>query len=134
MTLFSQVTGLPVEAVGGGRLGAVRSLVVDVASGRVTHARVRRGRLRRDAVVAWTGLRATAHGLRATRPTTDAPATPDLIGTEALTERGEEHGTVLDAEFDPLTGRLDTVLTTHGTVPASHLLGLGTHALIVEDA
>ncbi|MFI9727057.1 PRC-barrel domain-containing protein [Streptomyces sp. NPDC102359] len=136
--LFSEVCGLPVAGADGVRLGAVRSLTVDAASGRVTHARIGRGRWRRDTVVAWDDLRAAGPGLLAVRPAAGpahrVPARRELLGSEVLTECGEEHGTVLDAAFDPSTGRLDAVLTSLGEVGADRLLGLGDHALVVRDA
>ncbi|MEU1079006.1 PRC-barrel domain-containing protein [Streptomyces sp. NPDC005908] len=135
--LFSEVCGLPVAGADGARLGAVRSLTVDAASGRVTHARIGRGRWRRDTVVAWDDLRARGPGLLAVRPAAGparVPARRELLGSEVLTECGEEHGTVLDAAFDPSTGRLDAVLTSRGEVSAERLLGLGDHALVVRDA
>ncbi|MFI8204043.1 PRC-barrel domain-containing protein [Streptomyces sp. NPDC085937] len=136
-TLFSEVCGLPVAGADGARLGAVRSLTVDLASGRVTHVRIGRGRWRRDTVVAWDDLRASGPGLLTVRPAAGparVPAPRELLGSEVLTECGEEHGTVLDAAFDPSTGRLDAVLTTRGEVSADRLLGLGDHALVVRDA
>ncbi|MGY0065583.1 PRC-barrel domain-containing protein [Streptomyces sp. QTS137] len=134
--LFSRVRGLPVLTPGEGlRLGVVRTLTVDVASGTVTHVRVRRGRLRREIAPAWGALDAVGPDMLIAVPSS-APATApphhELIGRRVLTEDGEERGTVLDAAFDPLTARIEAVLTTIGELPAERLLGLGDHALVVR--
>ncbi|GAA3506218.1 hypothetical protein GCM10019016_133330 [Streptomyces prasinosporus] len=134
--LFSRVRGLPVLAPGhGGRLGTVRALTVDAASGRVTHVRVRRGWPRGETVIALGAVDAVGpDGLVVRAPGGRPPRTPhrDLLGSRVLTECGEERGTVLDAAFDPADGRIEAVLTTSGEVPASRLLGLGDHALVVR--
>ncbi|CAM5742873.1 PRC-barrel domain-containing protein [Streptomyces hirsutus] len=39
---------------------------------------------------------------------------------------------MLDAAFDPLTARIEAILTTIGELPAERLLGLGGHALVVR--
>lgn len=136
--LFSTVRGLPVLPVGGAgprRPGVVRALTVDAASGRVTHVRVRRGRLRREAVPAWDALDAGPDLLLVHRTGGPAGAPPHraLLGSRVLTERGEERGTVLDAAFDPDGGRIEAVLTTFGELPADRLLGLGDHALVIRS-
>ncbi|MBT3155126.1 PRC-barrel domain containing protein [Streptomyces sp. CHD11] len=139
--LFSRVRGLPVLTPGGdGRVGVVRSLSVDGAPWRVTHVVVARGRLHRSARVAWDALRAAGPGTLVVRGTggrsgggpgkvTDHH---ELVGSRVLTECGEERGTVLDAAFDPVDGRIEAVLTTAGEVPPDRLLGLGDHALVTR--
>ncbi|MFD6327382.1 PRC-barrel domain-containing protein [Streptomyces sp. NPDC058442] len=135
--LFSRVRGLPVLAPGdGNRLGIVRALTVDAASGTVTHVRIRSGRLRRETVLAWADLDAAGPDMLIARPPSSTSAEPpphhDLLGSRVLTEDGEERGTVLDAAFDPLTARIEAVLTTRGELPADRLLGLGDHALVIR--
>ncbi|WSD04807.1 PRC-barrel domain-containing protein [Streptomyces hirsutus] len=136
MMLFSRLRGLPVLTPGEGvRLGVVRALTVDAASGTVTHVRVRRGRLRGDAALAWDALDAVAPDMLIAAPSSVlavAPPHHDLLGRRVLTEDGEERGTVLDAAFDPLTARIEAILTTIGELPAERLLGLGGHALVVR--
>ncbi|MEV6122565.1 PRC-barrel domain-containing protein [Streptomyces sp. NPDC052077] len=138
MRLFSEVRGLPVVARGGGpRLGTVASLAVDAASGTVTHLRFRAGRLRRAVAVPWAAVAVAGPGAVELRPGAAAdPAPPGhtLLGRRVLTDRGDGRGTVLDAAFDPETGRLIAVLTTRGELPAHRLLGLGDHALVVRAA
>ncbi|MGW5214928.1 PRC-barrel domain-containing protein [Streptomyces sp. NPDC004051] len=135
--LFSRMRGLPVLARGdGSRLGTVRALTVDAASGTVTHVRVRSGRLHRETVLAWEDVDAAGPGMLIGLPPSSASAEPpphhDLLGSRVLTEDGEERGTVLDAAFDPLTARIEAVLTTRGELPAERLLGLGDHALVIR--
>ncbi|WP_431995548.1 PRC-barrel domain-containing protein [Streptomyces griseoflavus] len=134
--LFSRVRGLPVLTPGdAGRVGVVRALTVGAAPWRVASVRIARGRLRRDAVVAWSALGAAGPDLLTARSAEDSdPVTAhhELVGSRVLTECGEERGTVLDAAFDPLTGRIEAVLTTSGELTPDRLLGLGDHALVVR--
>ncbi|MDT0396103.1 MULTISPECIES: PRC-barrel domain-containing protein [Streptomyces] len=136
MMLFSRVRGLPVLTLGDAdRVGVVRALTVDAGSGEVTHVRIRRGRMRKEAVVAWDALGAVGPDLLIARPAGDPSGVPphhDLVGSRVLTECGEERGTVLDAAFDPATARIEAVLTTRGELPAGRLLGLGDHALVIR--
>ncbi|WP_345943476.1 PRC-barrel domain-containing protein [Streptomyces sp. SID8352] len=110
MRLLSEVRGLPVVVRGGGpRLGTVASLAVDAASGTVTHLRFRAGRLRRTVAVPWAAVAVAGPGAVELRPGAAAdPAPPrhTLLGRRVLTDRGDGRGTVLDAAFDPETGRL----------------------------
>lgn len=136
MMLFSRVRGLPVLTPGdAGRVGVVRALTVGGAPWRVTSVRIARGRLRRDAVVPWSTLGATGPDLLIARSgggAGPAPADHELVGSRVLTECGEERGTVLDAAFDPVTARIEAVLTTSGELPSDRMLGLGDHALVVR--
>jgi sporulation protein YlmC with PRC-barrel domain len=135
--LFSWMRGLPVLTLGDASLvGVVRAVTVDVASARVTHVRIRRGRLRREAVLAWEALDAVGPDMlivRSPAGPAEAPPHRDLLGSRVLTECGEERGTVLDAAFDPVGGRVEAVLTTFGELPADRLLGLGDHALVIRS-
>ncbi len=135
--LFTEVRGLPVVPPGGdGPLGTVTSLTVDIASGAVSHVRLRGGRFRRETVLPWDAVHTIDPTVVRVRPPTSAPnaVAPhhDLLGHRILTEAGTEHGTVLDAAFDPETGRVLAVFTTRGEVPPGHLLGLGDHALVIR--
>ncbi|MFI9825023.1 PRC-barrel domain-containing protein [Streptomyces sp. NPDC052013] len=138
MILFSRVRGLPVVTDGeAGRLGVVRDLTVDAAAGAVTRLRVRRGRLRGEAAPAWQDVIAVRADRLVVRPgagedTAEGPSHHDLLGRRVLTETGEERGTVLDAAFDPVTGRIETIRTTLAELPADRMLGLGDHALVVR--
>jgi sporulation protein YlmC with PRC-barrel domain len=135
--LFSWMRGLPVLTLGDASLvGVVRAVTADVASARVTHVRIRRGRLRREAVLAWEALDAVGPDMlivRSPAGPAEAPPHRDLLGSRVLTECGEERGTALDAAFDPVGGRVEAVLTTFGELPADRLLGLGDHALVIRS-
>ncbi|GGX01308.1 hypothetical protein GCM10010297_23650 [Streptomyces malachitofuscus] len=137
MMLFSRVRGLPVLTPGDAdRVGEVRGLTVDGAPWRVTHVRIGRGRLRKGAVVAWSALRAAGPDMLVVRSAggpDEVPPHRELLGSRVLTECGEERGTVLDAAFDPVTARIEAVLTTRGELPPDRLLGLGDHALVVRS-
>jgi sporulation protein YlmC with PRC-barrel domain len=134
--LFTEVRGLPVlPRGGGGPLGTVTSLAVDVASGAVSHVRFRDGRFRRETVLAWDAVRAIGPGaVRVGDAAAPDPVPPrhELLGHRVLSDAGTAHGTVLDAAFDPGTGRILAVFTTRGEVTADRLLGLGDHALVVR--
>lgn len=136
MILFSRVRGLPVTVAGErGRSGVVAALTVDSAAGAITHVRVRRGLLHGETVLAWADVAAVGpDGLVVRSPAGPAEPPPhrDLPGSRVLTDTGEERGTVLDAAFDPVTGRIEAVLTSLGEFPADRLLGLGDHALVVR--
>lgn len=136
MMLFSRVRGLPVLLPGGaGRVGVVRALTVAGAPWRVTYVRMARGRLRRDAVVAWAALGTAGPGMLVARSAggpDEVPLHHELVGSRVLTECGEERGTVLDAAFDPVTARVEVVLTTLGELSPDRLLGLGDHALVIR--
>ncbi|MFH8976973.1 PRC-barrel domain-containing protein [Streptomyces sp. NPDC017890] len=136
MMLFTEVRGLPVvPPAESGPLGTVTSLAVDIASGAVSHVRLRGGRLRRESALPWDAVRAVGPGavrVRSAAAPDTVPPRHDLLGRRVLTETGSGHGTVLDVAFDPGTGRLLAVFTTRGEVPADRLLGLGDHALIVR--
>ncbi|MFE9346112.1 hypothetical protein [Streptomyces olivaceus] len=136
MMLFSEARGLPVTAPGvAGPLGTVTSLGVDAASARVSHVRLRAGRLRRETVLPWDSVLTAGPGavrVRAPAPLEQAPPRRELLGHRVLTDTGTEHGTVLDAAFDPATGRLLALFTSRGELPPARLLGLGDHALVVR--
>jgi sporulation protein YlmC with PRC-barrel domain len=58
----------------------------------------------------------------------------ELVGKRALTERGNELGTVDDLTFDPETGALeDLVVGTHH-IPAGALLSSGSYAAILDES
>ncbi|MEV5439280.1 PRC-barrel domain-containing protein [Streptomyces sp. NPDC052682] len=135
MMLFSQARGLPVVTLtDADELGVVRSLIVDAASGAVTHVQVRGRRPRKETVLPWDALHAVGPDavlVRSAAPV-GLPPQHELLGRRVLTEAGDAHGTVQDAVFDPATGRVQAVRTTLGELPADRLLGLGDYALVVR--
>ncbi|MDI6515196.1 hypothetical protein ACFWQ6_35580 [Streptomyces coelicoflavus] len=142
MMLFTEVRGLPVlapEPVGGGPLGTVSSLTVDIGSGSgsVSHVRFRDGRFGREKALPWDAVDTVGPGavrLRSAAVLETLPSHHDLLGRRVLVETGTEHGTVLDVAFDTRTARLLALFTTRGELPAGRLLGLGGYALVVRAA
>ncbi|MGW8064186.1 hypothetical protein ACVV2G_18400 [Streptomyces ziwulingensis] len=141
MMLFTEVRGLPVlPQAAAGPLGTVASLTVDVATGRVSHVRLRRRfrfrfRFRKETVLSWEAVQAVGPGavrLRSAGALDQVPPGHDMLGRQVLTDAGAGHGTVLDVAFVPETGRILAVFTTRGEVVAGRLLGLGDHALVVR--
>jgi len=138
--LYSQVRGLPVVTVAeAAEIGVVKALTVDPAARAVTHLRVgaRRGRV--DTVLPWEALHAVGPDAVLVRrePADQSAAHPapphhESLHHRVLTEFGDERGTVQDLAFDPATGRVETVCTALGTIPADRLLGLGDYALVVR--
>jgi uncharacterized protein YrrD len=58
-----------------------------------------------------------------------------LVGKRALSETGNELGTVDDVTFDPDTGALDALRIAGREIPASTLLGSGSYAAVLaKDA
>ncbi|MFH9729239.1 PRC-barrel domain-containing protein [Streptomyces sp. NPDC017260] len=134
MMLFSEVRGLPVVPPAG-PIGTVTSLTVDIASGAVSHVRLRGSRPGRTSVLSWDSVLAAGPGavrVRSAAAPDTVPPHHDLLGRRVLTEAGTARGTVLDVAFDPETGRVLAVFTTRGEVPCDRLLGLGDYALVVR--
>ncbi|MGW0495243.1 PRC-barrel domain-containing protein [Streptomyces sp. NPDC003007] len=138
MMLFSRARGLPVLTLAeADEVGVLRSLTVDAVSGVVTHVRVRGRHSRKDTVLAWGALHAIGPDavlVRTIAAPAEVPAHHELPGLRVLTEAGDALGTVQDVAFEPETGRIEAVVTTHGDLPADRLLGLGEYALVVRAA
>ncbi len=56
----------------------------------------------------------------------------ELVGTRALTERGNQLGVVDDVTFDPGSGAMETVWIGDREVPAGSLLGSGPYAVVLD--
>jgi uncharacterized protein YrrD len=56
----------------------------------------------------------------------------EIIGKRVLTERGMELGPVTDADFDPETGAVTSLITKAETIAGSRLIGLGSYAVVVS--
>ncbi|MFE0810450.1 PRC-barrel domain-containing protein [Streptomyces sp. NPDC058794] len=136
MMLFTEVRGLPVTGPARtGPLGTVTCLTVDVASGAVSHVRLRGGRFRGATVLPWDAVHGIGPGgvrVGSADAVDNAPPCQDLLGRRILTEAGTEHGAVLDVAFDTETGRLLALFTTRGEVSPDRLLGLGDYAVVVR--
>ncbi|GAA0453116.1 PRC-barrel domain-containing protein [Streptomyces sp. NPDC046215] len=136
--LFSRTRGLPVvTAEEAAELGTVKALTVDATDRRVGHLFLSGGRSGGPGALPWSRVRAVGpdavivHSAVAAHPE-PAPVRAEVLGSRVLTDGGEEHGTVEDVAFDPVTGRIDTVHTTRGAVPGDRLIGLGEYALVVR--
>ncbi|MGP3737824.1 PRC-barrel domain-containing protein (plasmid) [Streptomyces sp. GDS52] len=134
--LFSRVRGLPVPAPGGREPARHRAGADGRPGVRHGHPRADTERAPAQGDRAGLGRPGRRRPGHADRPPSSTSAEPpphhDLLGSRVLTEDGEERGTVLDAAFDPLTTRIEAVLTTRGELPADRLLGLGDHALVIR--
>lgn len=58
----------------------------------------------------------------------------DVLGRRILSAGGDELGHVDDVEFDPKTGKLDSLITLAGFLASSRILGLGSYAVVVAEA
>ena len=56
----------------------------------------------------------------------------ELVGKRALTETGNELGTIDDVTFDPDTGAVETLCISDREIPAGSLLGSGAYAVVVD--
>jgi sporulation protein YlmC with PRC-barrel domain len=124
-------------------VGRVEGAVVTLDPPRV-HA-LRLGRARQGALLSWSDLTAvgpdavTVPGASVLREALDeaeaavAHADRDLLDKPALSEFGVDLGTVLDAELDQDSGRLVTIVTDRGDIPAERLIGLGSYAAIFRE-
>lgn len=136
MMLFSQARGLPVLTLDDAEeIGVLKSLTVDAASGVVTHVRVGGRHSRKESVLPWGALHAVGPDavlVRTTAAPAAAPPHHELQGLRVLTDTGDALGTVQDVAFEPETGRVESVVTARGDLPADRLLGLGDYALVVR--
>lgn len=55
-----------------------------------------------------------------------------LLGKRVLSTAGVALGSVLDVDFDPVSGRLAALLMEDGPIDAARLLGVGSYAAIVR--
>jgi sporulation protein YlmC with PRC-barrel domain len=123
-------------------LGTVGHLVVDAGRRRVEAVVVGRGRNAR--LVDWADV--SGFGPDAVmvaeegslRPPGDdreraaADGKLELVGRRALTERGNELGTVADVTFDPGTGVVETLRIGERDIPADAMLGSGPYAVVLD--
>lgn len=123
-------------------LGALAHIVVDVEETQVASLVVGKGR--KALVVAWeqvTGFGPDAvmladddalHAPRDDSERTAAEGALELVGRRALSEMGNELGTLDDIVFDPVTGALEALVFGEREEPATSLLGAGSYAVIVR--
>jgi sporulation protein YlmC with PRC-barrel domain len=123
-------------------LGKLAHVVVDVQRQQVASLVVRKGR--KALLVAWKDVSgfgpdavmlADESALYAPRDDDERAATDgklDLLGKRALSDMGNDLGTVSDVAFDPATGALETVVLGDREEPAASLLGAGSFAAIIR--
>ncbi|MEU2923454.1 PRC-barrel domain-containing protein [Streptomyces sp. NPDC007251] len=139
MMMFSQALGLPViTAEEAEQLGRVESLTIDARNRRVACLRLS-GAPKHATTIAWNAVEAVGRDAVIVRSRvgtepgqSDVPAHHEALGHRVLTEHGTAHGTVKDIAFDNTTGHILTLYTALGDIPADHLLGLGSYAVVVR--
>jgi sporulation protein YlmC with PRC-barrel domain len=125
------------------RVGRVDGAVLQLDPPRV-HA-LRLSRTRDGTLLSWSDLTAvgpdavTVPSATVLRDPVDAGEAAaaqtdrDLLDKPALSEFGMDLGTVLDADLDPQTGALLSIVTDRGELDPKRLLGVGGYAAIFRD-
>jgi sporulation protein YlmC with PRC-barrel domain len=123
-------------------LGKLAHVVVDVQQRQVASLVVGKGR--KALMVAWENVSgfgpdavmlADESALYEPRDDDERAAADgklDLVGKRALSDMGNDLGTVSDVVFDPATGVLETVVLGDREEPAALLLGAGSFAAIIR--
>lgn len=123
-------------------LGKLAHIVVDVQRQQVASLVVGKGR--KALLVAWENVSgfgpdavmlADESALYEPRDDDERAAADgklDLVGKRALSDMGNDLGTVSDIAFEPATGALETVVIGGREEPAASLLGAGSFAAIVR--
>jgi sporulation protein YlmC with PRC-barrel domain len=126
------------------KLGAVSHLLVDAQRRGIAAVVIGRGK--KAQLIDWAQLSGfgpdavmvgDADALRAPadeRERAAADGKLDLVGQRALTERGNELGTLDDVTFDAGTGALEHLLVGTRQIPAGALLGSGSYAAILDES
>ena len=124
-------------------VGVLRHLIIDAAGHQIVGLVVKEKR--RSLLVDWEHV--NGFGVDAVMVESEAvlraPAddrehaavkgTLDLVGKRALSEMGNERGSIVDVEFDPGSGVLGSVLIGDDRVPATVLLGVGSYAAVLAS-
>ncbi|WP_406164520.1 PRC-barrel domain-containing protein [Streptomyces sp. NBC_00996] len=141
--LLSELSGLTVMSKADATaIGTVDGIVIDPAASRVAALRLAKTS-GAGSYLAWPDIHAVgpdavmAPGRGALRDADEelAPLTAasrDLPGKRVLTDHGEEAGTLQDIDFDPRTGGVSALLTAGGSIPGTHLIGVGSYAVVVR--
>lgn len=140
---FRQVNGRKVVSRGSaGDLGAVSHLLVDAGGRRIATVVIGRGK--RARLVEWAqlssfgpdaimvadevSLRPPADG----RERAGADGKLEMVGKRALTERGNDLGTIDDVTFDAGTGTLEMLQIGDREIPSGALLSSGPYAVVLD--
>ena len=144
MTTFSEALGLPVVAKATAvRIGEIKGFVIDEHEPNIRALHIG-GTKRAPELIAWNAITAfgadaivigedgEVHAPHDEREHRTAAGDTALLHKLALTELGDELGTVDDAEFDPETGSVNTFRIGDDEIPATRYLGIGSYALIIS--
>ena len=123
-------------------LGTLAHIVVDVKRRQVASLVVGKGR--KALLVDWEHVsgfgpdavivsdESALHPPRDDREHAAAAGKLELVGKRTLTDTGNSLGTVTDVQFDPATGKIDSLVLGDREEPAASLLGTGSFAAIVR--
>lgn len=140
---FRQAHGRKVISRGSARdLGAVSYLLVDAGRRRIAAVVVGRGKHAR--LVEWVHLSFGPDAVMVAdeaslRPPSDdreragADGKLELVGKRALTDHGNDLGTVDDVTFDAGTGALETLQVGDRDIPSESLIGSGSYAVVLDS-
>ncbi len=141
---FRQANGRKVVSRDSARdLGAVSRLLVDADRRRIAAVVVGRGK--RARLVEWAQVSSFGPdavmvvGEASLRPPADdheragADGKLEMVGKRALTERGNELGTIEDVTFDAGTGALEMLQIGDLEIPSGSLLGCGPYAVVLDS-
>ena len=141
---FREANGRKVVSRASARdLGAVSHLLVDPGRRRIAAVVVGRGK--RARLVEWAQL--SSFGPDAVMVVDEASLRPpaddreragadgklEMVGKRALTERGNELGTIHDVTFDAETGALEMLQIADREIPSGSLLGSGPYAVVLDS-
>ncbi len=124
-------------------LGKVAHLVIDVKRRKVASLVVGKGR--KAALIAWEQVSrfgpdavmvADESALQLPRDDRERVAASgklDLVGKRALSDMGNDLGTIADVAFDPETGAIESIELGDREEPAASLLGAGSFAVILRE-
>jgi len=137
---LSEVAGTKVMSKASAqKMGKVERILLDVPPRRIVALQVGR-----DELVTWADVSGVGNDAVVVesedrvRTATDAREERAMAGDFdwkhklVLSDRGNELGKVVELEFDEVTGDLEAVETTEGTVDAGRLHALGPYCLVVR--
>jgi sporulation protein YlmC with PRC-barrel domain len=139
---LSNLTGYPVLSTTDAReLGRIDTVVIDPQSGLVTSYRLSGGNWlipAEDAASLGADALMVDNAEVIVEPRDDVESRAvehnlQIIGERALSDHGDELGTVADLEFDPETQEIESLSIGSRTVPGADLIGIGTYAVVVRD-
>jgi sporulation protein YlmC with PRC-barrel domain len=123
-------------------LGNLAHIVVDVKRRQVASLIVGKGR--KALLIDWAQVSgfgpdavmvsdaSALHAPRDDREHAAADGKLELIGKRALTDTGNDLGTIADVQFDPKTGNIESLVLGDQEEPAASLRGAGSFAAIVR--